>query len=989
MKTKMASSKKILIASILIGVLLVGSVITIVAVLAAQTQSVTSQITVSYVVDDVGAKVSGTYATVPLEGTITKTAMTGGDNGVLEFKVDDSQKPLSETQLSIENIELKSTEDRVVFEYRFENTSEKAFTIELAERPTETNMDIRYKVSADEVLVDAYRGDYEMENLYKQVLLNQGDTMYVYIFVTIRSLNSPASYLGNLTWNLLKINEEDRVQISLENNGGTDGLTEITAVKGAAMPFMTTLPNSPEAGKAFAGYYNGEDKYVSANGEGVKLVESAMTLTARYDDSAAATLNMVGGIVYGLSETANNVTNVVIPNEATEIAEGAFENNTEIQKVTIGETSVQSVAYADESSRLNKIGIRAFAGCSNLAEVSFAENISLETVSAYAFKDCLALTELEIPGSVKVIENYALDGCLNIASLTIPAQVTKDANMEAFQLQDYANVHVGLQEIYGYNTLVSAVVGGPSSGLALANVKFVGNGKVAVGFLGGCATIQTIEVAGDIEEVGIAAFGMCMSLQSVVIGDSVKSIGAYAFMQSAYLNSIELGNSLTEIGVCAFLECASLSSITLPSSVSLIRQSAFSDSGIQSITFEDTTNWYIEQSELVPCDVSSLTVAELNELTYSANLVAGTFSNVTKTNNSSADQYISSNGDIVLLSYEKAEAKRTGDEYIVLKAGQSVSLKQFFFKTNNLTKTVSVASSKPSDIASKLFITNYGEYPQTYVGDALNETLKGLADSYKTGKSYTTAVYYSGSNSTPTTLEEYLYNGKKYAKLTNSNVYNTGTKFTTEDICEDSKVYFFLVEPIIVKAMESDGETAKVMSMSSLGSVQFEQWDDETQGSAYYDNSWKNSDIRAFLNSSFLTESGLNSVAVETTIKNDDYFNTSPDDSDTTDKIWLASAEEIITWSGSGDSGMTLNVFIANSGLGDNHNMHRKVKPSDMALASYTYYYEDYDAGWYFLRSPGNIGNYVCYVNDYGYVLCANTYGSNSYGFCPAFVINL
>ena len=125
MKTKMASSKKILIASILIGVLLVGSVITIVAVLAAQTQSVTSQITVSYVVDDVGAKVSGTYATVPNEGTIIKKAMTGGDNGVLEFRVDDSQKPLSETQLSIENIELKSTEDRVVFEYRFENTSEK------------------------------------------------------------------------------------------------------------------------------------------------------------------------------------------------------------------------------------------------------------------------------------------------------------------------------------------------------------------------------------------------------------------------------------------------------------------------------------------------------------------------------------------------------------------------------------------------------------------------------------------------------------------------------------------------------------------------------------------------------------------------------------------------------------------------------------------------------------------------------------------------
>ena len=69
--------------------------------------------------------------------------------------------------------------------------------------------------------------------------------------------------------------------------------------------------------------------------------------------------------------------------------------------------------------------------------------------------------------------------------------------------------------------------------------------------------------------------------------------------------------------------------------------------------------------------------------------------------------------------------------------------------------------------------------------------------------------------------------------------------------------------------------------------------------------------------------------------------------------------------------------------------MDRKVKPSDMALATYANYYTDTDAGWYFLRSPGDDFNCVCGVYDVGYVDCYDYYGDYDYGFCPAFVINL
>ena len=645
-KIKMASSKKILIASVLLGVLLLGAVITVVAVFAASQQSVSSQITVSYVVDDVGAKVSGTYATVPTNGAITKKAMTGGNNGVLEFRVDDPEKPISETQLAIESIELKSTEKRVVFEYRFENTAAKAFTISLTERPIATNMDIRYKVSAEELGDSAYRSEYELDTLNNQVLMNQNDVMYIYIFVTIHSLNSPASYAGDLGWTLLKVNEEDKVQVALNNNGGTGGLTSVTAVKGAAMPVMTTLPASQTVGQVFEGYYNGADKYVSADGEGVKVVTSAMTLTAEY----------------------KTVATVATTGENTTIA-----------------------------------------------------NVSEEEI--------------------------------------------------------YVSTEAGTTFSYGGN--------------------------------------------------------------------------------------------------------------------------------------EYTTN----------------------------------------------------------------------GEYLLINPEQSVTM------TSAATaayadSTIAIANRMPSDLSTKLFYSAYGEYPQTYVGDSLNTTLKS-ASLTATGKSYTTDI-----NGTTTTLVEYEYQGKKYAKLVSSNFtgYPTnGSTFSTGDAVASNQTYFFAVEPILCKAMEVNGGKATMMTVEMLGSMAFDdEFDDENW--EVFDNSWKNSDIREYLNGTFLNESGLSNIAQSVAIENKDPFGTCPTTEDTTDKIFLASAEEICKWTGS-----SYDQFVDEWGLWDDNCEKRQVRPSDMAMATYCYCYKDYNAGsgYYWLRSPGDTYDSVCYVDRDGFVFPDDYFNYADGGFCPAFVINL
>ena len=121
--SKKTNKSKIIVASILAAVILVAALVSVVMVLAAGTQNVQSNISVSYSVDGVGARVSSTYAIVPSDTTqsFSKVSMTsdgtdlGSDN--LEFSVGDTQGEKSIQPLG--EITLSATSKRVVFEYYF------------------------------------------------------------------------------------------------------------------------------------------------------------------------------------------------------------------------------------------------------------------------------------------------------------------------------------------------------------------------------------------------------------------------------------------------------------------------------------------------------------------------------------------------------------------------------------------------------------------------------------------------------------------------------------------------------------------------------------------------------------------------------------------------------------------------------------------------------------------------------------------------------
>lgn len=103
-----------------------------------------------------------------------------------------------------------------------------------------------------------------------------------------------------------------------------------------------------------------------------------------------------------------NSSSVTVPAEVEIIGSGAFMNN----------RTITSVRFAGSVTTIQS---NAFAGCTKLARVSFADKEALESIGSYAFAGCLPMDPSWANG-VKSVAGNAFDGC-NI-SASKPAEPT-------------------------------------------------------------------------------------------------------------------------------------------------------------------------------------------------------------------------------------------------------------------------------------------------------------------------------------------------------------------------------------------------------------------------------------------------------------------------------------------------------------------------------------------------------------------------------------
>ena len=192
-----------------------------------------------------------------------------------------------------------------------------------------------------------------------------------------------------------------------------------------------------------------------------------------------------------------------------------------------------------------------------------------------------------------------------------------------------------------------------------------------------------------------------------------------------------------------------------------------------------------------------------------------------------------------------------------------------------------IPSRATDDGVKRLGTIALGYFPQTYVGNELNETLKALLDTALTGKVWTADI-----NGTVVKLPEYVYGDGLYVRVPSALLYRESQTVSTGEQLVTGKSYFFKVEPIVWDLFQYHGTVVALMR-HLLVTMAY------NHSSLEPTTAWTGSTFRSYLNNEFINESKLGEYALPRT-----YHESSGDNNDAgaelTDQVWCPSYLEIV-----------------------------------------------------------------------------------------------